>query len=207
MKHPFEKLSPSGRAWLFLPLLVITSLVTSAMVLVGRPLSENKAVAPDGIISYELARDTSESRAILDAWGEKRRVRAAFSLGLDFLFILAYATTTSLGCVMASGLFAGQTFAGRRLLALLGIALAWGQAVAGILDGVENTALMVMMLDSVSEPLRLTAYWSAWVKFKLVYAGLLYALAGGVFWGIAKLRGRSTARPESGRGRKNSARL
>ncbi|HYP29565.1 MAG TPA: hypothetical protein VE262_22830 [Blastocatellia bacterium] len=183
MKHPFEKLSPSRRAWLFLPLLVITSLVTSAMMLVGRPLSENKAVAPEGIISYELARDTSESRAILDAWGERGRVRAAFSLGLDFLFIFAYATTISLACVMASGLFAG-----RRLLALAGVALAWGQGAAGILDGIENTALMVMLVDSVSEPLRLTAYWSAWIKFKLVYAGILYALVGGVFWGIRKLR-------------------
>lgn len=196
MKHPFEKLSPPRRAALFLPLLVITSLVTSAMVLVGRPLASG--AAPDGIISFELARNVPESRSIMESWGEKGRIRAAFSLGLDFLFIFAYATTISLGCVMAA-----SAFGSRKWLALAGVALAWGQGAAAVLDGIENTALLIMLLDSASESLRVTAYWSAWIKFKLVYAGLLYAVAGGVFWGIRRLsanggsegEGKRSARP------------
>ena len=181
MRHPFEKLSASRRARLFLPLLVITSLVMSAMVLVGRPLANT--ASPDGIISFELAQSTSDSQAVMEAWGEKGRIRAAFSLGLDFLFIFAYATTISLGCVMAANVFGGLKW-----LALAGLVLAWGQAAAAVLDGIENTALMIMLLDSASESLRLTAYWSAWIKFKLVYAGLLYTVAGGVFWAIRRWR-------------------
>jgi hypothetical protein len=177
---------------LFLPLLVITSLVTSAMMLVGRPLAGG--ASPGGIISFELARSTSESQAIMEAWGEKGRIRAAFSLGLDFLFIFAYATTISLGCVMAA-----SAFGGHKWLALAGVALAWGQAAAAALDGIENTALMVMLLDSASESLRVTAYWSAWIKFKLVYAGLLYAVAGGVFWGIKRWRAKGASEGEAKR--------
>ncbi|HKG22012.1 MAG TPA: hypothetical protein VKC34_08945 [Blastocatellia bacterium] len=200
IKHPFERLSPAGRGRLFLPLLVITSLVTSAMVLIGRPLSADRAVSPNGIVSFEMARSTDESEAIMAAWGEKGRIRAGFSLGLDFLFILAYATTISLGCVMAAALFGRGRFGGRKWLALAGVALAWGQAAAGILDGIENTALVSMLLDSASESLRLTAYWSAWMKFKLVYAGILYAAAGGVVWGVGKLRATGRDKGERKRG-------
>ncbi|HVF91584.1 MAG TPA: hypothetical protein VNH22_16085 [Blastocatellia bacterium] len=196
IKYPFENLSAAGRARLFLPLLVITSLVTSAMVLIGRPLSADEAVAPKGIVSFEMARSADESQAIMSAWGEKGRIRAGFSLGLDFLFIFAYATTISLGCVMGSAFFGGLRFGGRKWLALAGVALAWGQAAAGILDGIENTALISMLLYSASESLRLMAYWSAWIKFKLVYAGILYAVAGGVVWGIGKVSARGRNRGE-----------
>jgi hypothetical protein len=143
---------------------------------VGEPLTT--PVAPNGIVSYEFAGSVSRAREILNSWGETGRLHAAFSLGLDFLFIVAYATTIGLACA-----WAGEILSKRRWpLSGVGLPLAWGVCLAGVLDGIENVSLAVMLLVNVSSPWPQLAAACAAVKFLLIVLALLYAAYGGLAW-------------------------
>jgi len=106
-------------------------------------------------------------------WDERARRYAGFSLGVDYLFMVAYSTTIALACVWAAGVLGGTAGA----LATVGILLAWGQWLAALCDGGENAALTTMLLGSVREPWPAVAWWCATTKFCLIVAGILYALA------------------------------
>ena len=97
---------------------------------------------------------------------------AGFSLGLDYLFMVAYSTTIALGCLWAADAFRARLPG----LAAAGPWLAWGQWVAGLCDAVENVALTVMLLGGVADPWPGLAWWCATPKFVLIVAGLLYSL-------------------------------
>lgn len=156
--------------------LVLTLLIMVVLTWVGEPLTT--LVAPNGIVSYEFAGSVSRAGEILNSWGEAGRLHAAFSLGLDFLFIVAYATTIGLACV-----WAGEILNKRRWpLSGVGLLLAWGVCLAGVLDGIENVSLVVMLLVSVSSPWPQLAAACAAVKFLLVALALLYAAYGGLAW-------------------------
>lgn len=156
--------------------LVLTLLIMVVLTWVGEPLTTQ--VAPNGIVSYEFAGSVSRAGEILNSWGEAGRLHAAFSLGLDFLFIVAYATTIGLACV-----WAGEILNKRRWpLSGVGLLLAWGVCLAGVLDGIENVSLVVMLLVSVSSPWPQLAAACAAVKFLLVALALLYAAYGGLAW-------------------------
>jgi hypothetical protein len=123
--------------------------------------------APAGIISFELAGDGSSALAILDSWDQPAKLHAAFSLGLDFLFLIMYSTALSLGCIWASGLSISP-------LTGLGTYLAWGQWIAALFDGLENTALFIIMVQSPASPWPQIARLAATVKFSMIALGLLY---------------------------------
>jgi len=174
MRHPFEIIPTDRRTQIFLPLLVLTLLLMVAMNVIGEPLVTG--AASNGIVSFELAGSVSKARQILDSWDEAARLHAAFSLGLDFLYLVAYSTTIGLACVLAAGVLRRRGWP----LAGAGVPLAWGQWLAALLDVIENVALVSMLFGSVVEPWPQVARWCAIPKFVLILAGLLYALYGAV---------------------------
>ena len=117
--------------------------VALMLVLQGfdRPL--RTAAAPQGIVSFGLAGNQAVAQEILASWDSTARVYAGLSLGLDYLFMAAYATAISLGCVWAV-----RSLRLPRWLGGLGIFLAWGQFVAAGLDAVENVALIQQLLGA-----------------------------------------------------------
>jgi hypothetical protein len=156
--------------------LVLTLLTMIFLTWVGEPLTTQ--VAPNGIVSYEFAGNVNRAGEILNSWGEAGRLHAAFSLGLDFLFIVAYAITIGLACA-----WAGEILSKRRWpLARVGLLMAWGVCLAGVLDGIENVSLVVMLLVNVSSPWPQLAAACAAVKFLLIALALLYAAYGGLAW-------------------------
>lgn len=46
--------------------------------------------APNGIVSFELAKELVRSRSIISTWNATARSAAGLSLGLDFIFLLIY---------------------------------------------------------------------------------------------------------------------
>ncbi len=184
MPHPFKAIPPGQRWYVFLPLLVVTLLLVASMNVIGEPLITD--AAPNGIVSFELAGTVARARQILDSWDQVARLHAAFSLGLDFLFLVAYSTTIGFGCAWAGDVLARQ----RWPVAGVGVPLAWGQWLAALLDAVENVALITMLLGTVAAPRPAIARWCALPKFLLVGAGLLYAAYGG----LAGLPGRISRR-------------
>jgi hypothetical protein len=147
-----------------------------ALAWVGRPLITS--AAPNGIVSYEFAGSVIKADEILSSWGEAGRLHAAFSLGLDFFYIVFYLLSITLACQ-----WAGEVL-GRRGWSLAGIAipLIWGVCLAGGLDGIENLALTRMLLVEVSSPWPQLAAICATGKFLLIAFGLLYAIYGGLAW-------------------------
>jgi hypothetical protein len=172
VRHPLQAIPVGRRRRFFVPLVTLTlGLMLGVMAPVDGPL--RTPASPNGIVSFEVAGDARTARAMIDAWDERARRYAAFSLGVDYLFMAAYSTTIALGCVWAAGVLGRRSAA----LAAAGVLLAWGQWLAGVLDAGENAALTTMLLGTVRDPWPAIAWWCAVPKFVLIVAGLLYALA------------------------------
>lgn len=174
LHHPFEWLAPSIQKRAFLPLVVVTILVMIALQILGAPLKTD--AAPDGIISFEVAGNLPSAQNILVSWGSGGQVYAGLQLGLDYLFIVAYTTSIALGCVLV----AQALFNKRSSFAMLGRGLAWALFIAGLLDAIENYALIHLLVGSQDALWPLLAQWCAIPKFAIVAAGLLYVIIGGL---------------------------
>jgi hypothetical protein len=164
------------RRQIFLPALVLTLLVMIILTWVGEPLTT--LAAPNGIISYEFAGSELRAKEILISWGEDGRIHAAFSLGFDFLFILAYTTSIGLACT-----WAGEVLRERKWpLGSVGTLFACGVCLAGLLDSIENIGLTTMLFGTVSSPWPQLAAACAAGKFLLIALALLYAAYGTIVW-------------------------
>lgn len=185
IRHPFGGLSESAQKRSFISLLVITLAVMMGLNVIGRTLIT--AAAPQGIVSFEFAGTVEAARRMMDSWGETGRIAAGVSLGLDYLFLVAYSCCIALGCVLtARSLFYRVTF-----LASIGFVFAWAQFLAALLDAVENFALIEVLLGSNQEIWPALARLCAAPKFLIVLAGLFYVICGIILIFIVKDR-RST---------------
>ncbi len=173
MWHPVT-LIPFTMFW---PLLIATLIVMAAFQILDRPL--RTPAAPYGIVSFELAGNTDAARAMIDSWDDRARLYAAFGLGLDYLFMLLYATTIAIACLWIADIYAlaGWPLAG------WGVLVAWGVWLAAVLDGIENYALWRLLTGPVVNPWPGIARWCASFKFVLIAIGILYGIAGGIIYG------------------------
>ena len=174
--HPYQLIPPKRRVAVFLSFLALTLALMITLLLIDVPLET--AAAPKGIVSYELAGSVTEAQRILDSWSPHARLYAAFSLGLDYLYMPSYAITIGLACAWAAELWRVR----RAALALVGVGLAWGLMLAALCDAIENVSLVTMLLAGVREPWPAVARGCAVVKFLLIGAGLAYVLLGAVTW-------------------------
>jgi hypothetical protein len=165
MMHPFAWMGRRGQRRAFAILAPLTIAVMLALEAIGRPLVTE--AAPLGIVSFEFAGDVATATRMLESWGEAGRVRAGLTLGLDYLFLVLYASAIGLGCVWVAP--------------RLGPALAWGQIGAALLDAVENVASIRLLLGSDNAVWPPLAWGCAAVKFALVAAGLATVLLGLLF--------------------------
>ena len=162
----------SRQTLVFFLLLGITLVLMISMQVIGGPLQTE--AAPSGIISYEFAGDLPTARNMVDSWDSLGQIFAALSLGLDYLFLVAYSITIALGCrIVAANLHPRFSF-----LISLGIVLSWAQFLAALLDALENYALVRVLLGSENTIWPPTALWCAVPKFAFVGLGILYILVG-----------------------------
>lgn len=172
-RSPFEWIQPDRRGRVFIFVILVTLLVGGALQVLGSPLRTE--AAPGGIISFEFASDLETSNQILASWGERGKVYAGLQLGLDYLFMPAYALSIGLGCLLISQ--ASVTLSTG--FARLGLWLSWAQILAAALDALENYALIRLLLGSSNTLWPSTAQWCASIKFAFVVAGLIYIIVGG----------------------------
>jgi hypothetical protein len=137
--------------------------------------------APAGILSFEFAGTFANARLMMHSWDYTAKLRAAFGIGLDFLYLIAYSTSLSLACV-----YIAKSWSFFNQFSQAGLLIAWLQWSAALFDGVENIALIALLSDSNLVWLPPLAYWMATAKFALIAMGLLYMLAGflGLWWQI-----------------------
>ena len=200
-RHPFNWLSTSGQKRAFMVLLALTLAVMMSLNALGRPL--NTEVAPLGIISFELAGELSLAQSMVESWGQTGQVYAGLNLGLDYLFLVAYSSCISLGCVLVARSLSrsnsarpGSSDPGQkrgfgnplRAISDVGVLLAWAQFGAALLDAVENYALIQVLLGSQQALWPVVARWCAIPKFLIVAAGLVYVGVGAVLVMVTKAR-------------------
>ncbi len=174
MSHPLDFIPPAFRRFALIAFVVVTLVIMAVFQVLDAPL--RTPAAPNGIVSFELAATAERSQAIVDSWDAQARQSAAFGLGLDYLFMPAYALSIALATLLAGGKHGG-------VWRQVGNWLGWGQFVAAISDGLENFALWKILLGPVAEPWPAIAALAAILKFSLIALGLLFALAG---WLIPK---------------------
>jgi hypothetical protein len=172
IRHPFAAIPHGQRRHVFLPLAALT--LVSMGGVIGLNLRLETSVAPHGILSLQFAGSVAQARQIVESWDETARLYAALDIGLDFLALCAYSTTLAFLCVWAAEVLRGRGLA----FVALGLLLAWGQWLAGLLDAVENVANFITLLGSGDESWPRLAWWCAGVKFSLVAAGLVYTILG-----------------------------
>ena len=173
------------RGLLWPALLALTIALTIVLQAVNAPLKT--PAAPQGIVSYEFAGTIAAAQSILDSWDAGAKVHAGFSLGLDYLYMPAYALTIGLACAWAARVLGGR----RRWLGSLGRVLAFGLGLAALLDAVENYALTTMLFSAAADPWPAVARWCATGKFALLIAGLVYTVTGFILWLMTR-RSRTT---------------
>lgn len=176
MRHPLGWLARHSRTRLLRIFLVLTLALFAVFQVLNQPLQTR--AAPAGIVSLELAGSQEKAAGMLASWDAPARLAAAFGLGLDFLFIPAYAFALCLATLLVSDQRSG--FLGR-----IGPWLGWGTCAAALLDGLENVALLQLLLGRPGMPWPAIASGCAIGKFTLLGLGLFGALAG---WSVPKAR-------------------
>jgi len=185
MLHPFRYLSSQCRKRLFWLSLMAALVLFVCLRVIDQPLETN--AAPNGIVSFELAGSIAAVQVILASWNLLVRQFAAFSLGLDYLFMLTYGVALSLACLWSSSIWKERI----RSASDLGVWLAWGAWLAAGFDAVENLALILLLFYQPTQPWPPIARGCAALKFSLILICLLYAASGFVAALVQRLQPRS----------------
>ena len=169
MPHPLDFIPTSSHKKIFLPLLVLTLVLLGVFQLLDLPL--RNPVSPSGIVSFELAGTPEKADAIIQSWDASAQLFAAFGLGFDYLFMIAYGLTISLGVLMAASKHGGK-------FSQIGGYVGWGVLLASLFDALENFALWRLLSGSATAFCPYVAAVSATIKFVLLIIGLGFALVG-----------------------------
>jgi hypothetical protein len=187
--HPFEKIPAQYRKRIYWTMFVFTLFMSITLTLLGSDLREyidnnGQQVTPQGIASFELIRNAEEADRILHFWGTAGKISAAFNIGFDYLFIFAYANTIALGCVWIATVLRERKF---KIFAMAGILFAWLQWLAGVLDCIENAAMMKILFHGPTDMLAQISRWCAIPKFTLALIfGFAYQIVGLLIIGYLK---------------------
>jgi len=130
---------------------------------------------PNGIVSFELAKESTVSARMIASWDLQARAAAGISLGFDYLFMIIYSSFLSvLALRIGDRLFTVP--AKNRLNQILITA----PFVAAFFDMVENMALIRLFLGDVQQSWSSTAYYAATIKFMILFLVIVYILFAGV---------------------------
>ncbi len=179
MFHPFCRLSSATRRRALAGSGVLTLLAFVGMHVIHEPL-ENP-VAPFGILSLQFAGDATGARAILESWDARLRLRAAFGLGFDYLFLMLYANLLALACVQAGyrerrgqvlHRASPDTDSPDLTPSAVGALGAWVAWMAGILDLFENALHLRFLTDETDTGAAVLAAQLAQTKWGLLAMSL-----------------------------------
>jgi hypothetical protein len=168
MKHPLEAIPHGKRLVVFLVLLAVFLVITIGFRFIGP--------AEPSIVDFELAGTADGAAEIINAWDMQDRIRAGFSLGLDYLYMPVYSTLIALACVWGAGVLASRQWRATGLL------LGWGLWAAALFDAVENSMLTVVLFDTAAAPYPQIAQVCAVLKFSLIVLGLVFVAVAAVAW-------------------------
>ncbi len=159
---------------------ILLILCISTMRIFDTPLKNE--ICKHGITSYELAKELSVSKAIINSWNTKAKINASLSLGFDFLFILVYTSFIALLIYKTNTKFwKEKTFhkIGKFLIILI--------FIAGFFDVIENISLIKLLEGDMQQIWSSLAYYFASLKFSILILGILYLIFNWIFYFITRL--------------------
>lgn len=134
--------------------------------------------SPNGVISFELAANFKSATAIIYAVGVKK---LQWNTGVDFLFIIAYTTFFLLCC---KSLMNNYRSSGLKTTGLIFLELS---VLVGVLDLVENIAMLITLGGYGSNLSVTISHWSAVLKFSLAAFVIFYiVIASALMYFISK---------------------
>jgi hypothetical protein len=125
---------------------------------------------PANIIQFELAGTVEAAQHIMDDWSEAGIAKARLSIYLDFVFLVLYSATFSIGCKRAFSFTSQQVV--KKISVMLSV-LVW---LAGGLDLIENMAMLVSLNRATTLTTQLAFYCAA-IKFTIVLLAIAWMLA------------------------------
>jgi hypothetical protein len=128
-----------------------------------------------GIIEFELAATADKASDFYGELGATGRDAAKDSLYIDFLYLVLYAATYAMGCLIVAARAAER---GMDRLARWGRPLAIGSVLAACCDTIENLALLRVLEGHTDQPWPGIAAAFASVKFLLLTVAGLYVIVG-----------------------------
>lgn len=124
------------------------------------------------MIDLEMAGSINFANHILQYWEDRGVLDwLYFHLGIDYLFIFSYSVFLFFACHSAALQLKSFPF-----FIHLGLVVGWVQPAAGILDVVENYALLHVLSNTSDEFWAQLANWCAIPKFAISLSGLAYCV-------------------------------
>jgi hypothetical protein len=154
------------RLWIFLALTVFLNLMM-------RWLSNGLSGA--SIVEFEIAKSAVSAQHIMEKWDGAIRERFLWSIYVDYVFLCAY-----------SGLFYyGSRYSARKsgqeVVAGAGTFFAWLGPLAGLMDVMENSAMLYTIQAEVRVGVVHFTYDMAVLKFSLLLIVALYIVVASFF--------------------------
>ncbi len=175
----------------------ISIIVVAAIAMAWLTWQMNGAMAPAvddsdfGIVDFELAGTPDQAVEILDDWGRDGREGAEQAIRIDFAYLVAYSLLLTLACASVAIILGERGWvrtarAGWRLAAL--------SPLAGVLDGVENIALLRVLggyeSGTVIASATQVANVAASAKFAIVMVGFAFVIIAVVGLAATRTRGK-----------------
>ncbi|MBX2932055.1 MAG: hypothetical protein KF781_08930 [Chitinophagaceae bacterium] len=155
--------------------IIIAGIVTVIMIIVLRYFSVGLVTdySPMGIVSFELAKNMKDAYAIMAAVGIKP---LQINIAVDFAFIIAYCLFLFLCCKALMSKYNTNT---GKTIGLIFLELS---VLVGVLDLVENIAMLITLGGYGSNISISISRWSAIIKFSLAALVILYILSMSLYF-------------------------
>ena len=155
---------------------IFTIILTLTLRLLDQSLVTPGEDVPNGMVAFELTNSIQDAHTMMDRWGEQGNIAAAFSLGIDYLYLISYSILFGLISYQIGKRLIGRS----KLLSKSGYFLSWFMIVAALFDGIENFALIKILFGCQSPIWATTSYYFATMKFTIVLITLIYIILGSV---------------------------
>ncbi len=131
--------------------------------------------SPNGIISFELAKDVNLTQSIIDTWNQNHVLGiAGLSIGFDFLYLIIYAFFLSLLIFLIGKPWKSPVV--RRMTQFFIYLI----VIAAFFDVLENIGLIQILTGSIDQQWVSMAYYFAFLKFILISFCLAYIIVNGL---------------------------
>lgn len=153
--------------------IVIAAFATVVMIVVMRWMGSGleSKVSPLGIVSFELTKSYSAAKEIIEVVGQKP---LQWNIAIDFLFLIAYTFFFFFCCKAIMQQFRSS---GLKTLGFIFLELS---VLAGVLDLVENIAMLITLGGYGSDISVGVSYYTAIAKFTAIAIILVYILVASI---------------------------